>query len=446
MSLLDTSRNVRELALFAVERIERDTAYTDIVLSKLLGKNILDPKDRALLNQIVRGVVRMKLHLNWIVEQFLKNPNVPEKLKWLLWIAIYQIKYLDKVPDFAAVNECVNLTKKHVGQKWSKVANGVLRNYLRSFQSLSFPSIQNNPVEAISVIASHPRWLVKRWIDQLGVEETMLLCEHNNQVPGITVRVNKLLASEMDFEKLLRTSNVDFEAHSLDGFYRITNFPSNIKKDWLNTGKLSVQDQSAGLVGYLLDPQEGELILDVCAAPGGKSLHIAELCGNKATILALDIAQQRAKLIRRDVKRTHNSSVKVAVGNALALPVLKADKILLDAPCSGLGVLQKKPDIRWQRSANDIIDLTKLQLNLLRKVSDILRIGGTLVYSTCTVFPEENESIIKTFLKDNKNYKLVDLKSNKVINEYVVDDYFIRTWPHKHNMDGSFAAKLIRTA
>jgi 16S rRNA (cytosine967-C5)-methyltransferase len=441
----ETSRNVRELALFAIDRIESDAAFTDIVISQLLGKNILNPKDRALLNQIVRGVIRMKLHLNWIVNQFLKNPKVPENFRWLMWIAIYQIKFLDKIPDFAAVNESVNLSKKHVGFKWAKVANGVLRNYLRTFNQLKFPSIEENPVEGISVRTSHPRWMVKQWITQFGAEETLQLCTQNNKPPGITVRINKHLVSFLEFEKSLQESGIEFEPLLLDSYYRISNFPNEIKKDWLNTGKISVQDQSAGLVGYLLDPQEGELILDVCAAPGGKSIHAAELSENKATIFASDVSIARAQLIKKDVKRTNNKSVKVAVCNAEHLSIKQADKVLLDAPCSGLGVLQKKPDIRWRRKPDDIKKLTNIQKNLLKNISDKLKVGGALIYSTCTILCEENENVVENFLRDNQNFKLESIK-NKVLDPYVGNESYILTFPHKHNMDGSFAAKLVRMA
>ena len=435
----------RELALEAILRIETDSAYTDVVLTKLLDIYTLEPKDRALFNQLVRGIIRMKLHLDWMANQFLKNPDVPAEFRWILWLGFYQIKFLDKIPQFAAVNECVILAKKHLGAKWGGVANAILRNYLRNPDKVKYPSMEDNPVQAISILTSHPLWLVKRIVNQMGTDEALKFCTHNNQTPGVSVRVNTELMTTQKFEDYLKANNLEYQKSKIPNYFKLSRFSDDVKKQWLDKGAISVQDESAALVGYLVDPQPDELVCDVCGAPGGKSLHLAELSSGKATIFAGDVNPGRVKLIRNDVKRTNKGSIHLTAADAANFPVKMVDKILLDAPCSGLGVLQKKPDLRWQRISKDISDLSLLQKKLLNRVAQIVKPGGYLIYSTCTVLEEENEKVVESFLQQNKNFNLVEIPKNDILQDFIVEKYYIRTWPHLHKMDGSFAVKLLKT-
>lgn len=433
----------RALALEAIARIENDAAYTDIVLSQLLESHSLEQKDRALFNQLVRGIIRMKLHLDWMANQFLKNPDVPMEFRWILWLGFYQLKFLDKIPRFAAVNECVDLAKKELGPKWASVTNAVLRNYLRNPQKVKYPSLEKEVVQAISILTSHPQWLVKRFVEQMNSDEAFRFCTHNNQTPGVSVRVSPELKN--DFRIYLESKQLDFQESKIPNYFKLTRFTDNVKSEWLGKGLISVQDESAALVGHLVDPQPGELICDVCAAPGGKSLHMAELGRGKATILSGDINYGRVQLVGNDVKRTRRKSVNLIVADAANFPAKQADKVLLDAPCSGLGVLSKKPDLRWQRVSKDIKDLVLLQTKLLNRANDLVKTGGYVIYSTCTILKEENEKIVDSFLKQNRNFKLVEIPTNEILKDFIVEKYYIRTWPHLHDMDGSFAVKMLKT-
>lgn len=438
-----TKFDVRKAALVALERIEKEGAYTDLVLPAILDKYHISGRDARLLNEIVRGTVRMKLRLDWLLSHFIKK-KIPQPLQWILWIALYQIEYLDRVPDFAAVNSAVNLARTQLGAPWPGVANGILRSYLRERDRIKSPPFEKSPVDAITIETSHPAWLVKKLIKQIGADETLEFCRSNNSSPGISLRLN-LPALAQQFESALKETNTGYREQALPNYYLLENLAMQIRRDWLERGIVTVQDASAGLVAHLVDPQPDELILDLCAAPGGKSRHMNELSQGKSRIVAADIAPARVQLMKKGFSDSPNANLHAIVADAARIPVSQADKVLLDAPCSGLGVLRKKTDIRWRRSPDDIIELSELQVRLLTSAAAVVRPGGLLVYSTCTVLQEENETIIDKFLSQNPDFGLEKIPNTKIFRPYIHENYYIRTWPHRHKMDGSFAAMLRKS-
>lgn len=436
----------RFYAFKALQRIEQDQAYTDLVLSKLQEEVDLSAEDRALLNEIVRGTIRWKKRLDWIVDQLWqgKSKKLAPKIRWLLWIGLYQIDFLQRIPESAAVNEIVKIGRKIAGPSVAGILNGMLRSYLRQPQRIQFPDEREDPVLALAVRKSHPEWLIARWIDQFGFRAASQLCDANNTPPVLCVRPNRLKIKPEDFENLLLDKNVEFNKSIVPGFFRLYSFSWPTIQHWLDSGLISIQDESAGLPALVAEVQTGDTAFDLCAAPGGKSTHIAELTGDQATVISADINPARCRLVRQACKRLGLLSVSVIVADANDVPLKQADKIILDAPCSGLGVMRRKVDLRWRRKPEEIIELAALQKKLLQSAARQVRPGGILVYCTCTIEPEENEKVIQSFLEHNENFKLAPIENSNVAKTLIDEDGMIRTFPHLHQMDGSFVAKLVR--
>jgi len=438
------TQSVRDLAFTAIQRVEVDKAYTDIVLSHLFAKN-LSNRDKAFLSELVRGTIRWKKNLDWIVDQLLriKNKKVPEQLRWILWLGLYQIRFMSRVPNFAAVNESVALAKKYVGQKWAGVVNGVMRSFIRNPDSIKYPDMKSNPIKSLALRMSFPEWMIKRWISQLGIEETQQLCEAFNKAPSLSIRINSLRTNANKFESLLDQRKIEYKKSIVQDFYLLKKIPFSFQTQLLDEGLITIQDESAGLPSLLLDPKPDEVIFDLCAAPGGKSFHAAELAGDGAKIVSGDINVSRIDLLKKTKMRLGNHSVQLIAADAEHFPAKSADKVLLDAPCSGLGAMRKKPDLRWRKSEEGIKELAFLQRRLLNRAARLVKNGGSLVYSTCTIGPEENENIVNEFLNNNSNFEILPTV-NRHVPQLVSSGQFIRTWPHRHNMDGSFAAIMVK--
>lgn len=437
-------KSPRALVNTAIARIEGDDAFTDIVLSHILESSGLDERDRAFISEIVRGTIRWKKRLDWIVDQLFsgKKNKMPHEVRWLLWQALYQIEFTN-VPPFAAVNETINLARAQKQHRWTGVMNGILRSFLRAPHAITFPDKGKNPVEYIAVTQSHPEWLVQRWMDQLGVASTEALCRSNNLAPELSVRVNQLNISLTDFERELSEQHTGFEKSNVPGFYRIQSIGFDVRSKLLSDGKMTIQDQSAGLAGLLVSPQPGHIVADLCAAPGGKSTHLAELMKNSGMVLSGDLNPRRANLVKQAADRLGLKNVFPIAADAHHFPLKTADVVMLDAPCSGLGVLRKKPDVRWKKNPQDVENLQVLQRSLLQKAATLVRENGTLIYSTCTLDPHENENVVTWFLDENSEFQRAEI-GDIIPKEFITDQGFLRTWPHVHHMDGSFAAKLIK--
>jgi 16S rRNA (cytosine967-C5)-methyltransferase len=437
---------VRGVAVKILNRIDRTDAYLDKLLDYELRNSELSGQDKALLFEIVHGVLRWLNKIDWILNGFYKGafskciPNVKNALR----VALYQILFLDKIPDYAAVNEAVEFIKKLQGQKPADQANAVLRNIIRNKEGIRFPDPEEDIVGYFSTFYSHPTWLVKRWLNFFGKEQTEQLLVANNEKPSLILRVNTSKVSIGNFKELLNSVNLKFtDGKFIPEFIRMKTLSNIAEWEYFDKGYFSIQDESTGLPCLLLNVKPGQRVLDLCAAPGGKTAYLSNLMNNTGEIIAIDRYESRLKILDKNLKRLGATNIKLVEGNALDYTDNNFDSILLDAPCSGLGTLSKKPDIKWKRDLSDVRNLSKLQYDLLKKAASLVKSGGSIVYSTCTIEPEENFEIIKKFLSDNNNFKLET--ANEYLPEQLVDSNgCVQTYPHIHQIDGSFAARLVR--
>jgi len=447
LSGMNLYQGVRGHAVKILNRVDRTDAYLDKLLEIELKNSNLSGIDKALLFEIVHGVMRWMGRLDWILNGFYKGqfskcvPNVKNALR----VALYQILFLDKVPDYAAVNEAVEFVKKLQGQKYADLANAVLRNIIRSKESIRYPNPDEDLVAYLSAYYSHPTWMVKRWLKRFGREETEKLLIANNSKPVMALRVNNIVTNKEELKSLLDSVELKYtESKILPEFIRLNNLTNITDWEYFQKGYFSVQDESTGLPVKLLDVKPGMRVLDLCSAPGGKTAFIADLMNNQGEIIALDRFDSRLKILEKNLSRLKVTNVKTIPIDALEYnDEIGFDRVLIDAPCSGLGTLTKKPDLKWKKDLGDIRKIVNIQYDLLKKGASMLKVGGALVYSTCTIEPEENIEIIKRFISENTNFKLVDA-SEMFSKELVDENGCIQTYSHIHGVDGSFAAKLIR--
>ncbi|RCK74037.1 MAG: Ribosomal RNA small subunit methyltransferase B [Ignavibacteriae bacterium] len=438
----------RGLAIKILNRIDRTDAYLDKLLDYEFKHKELSDLDKGLLSELVHGVVRWKNRLDWVLNGFYHGTftKVETNLKNALRVAVYQILFLDKIPHFAAVNEAVEFVKRVNGEKAANLVNAVLRNIIRNITEIKYPDPDVDQVHYLSVYYSHPPWLVKRWLSRYGFEETKQLLIANNQIPDISIRINKLKIEPASFLKLLDEVTVPYSGSKyIDYFIRVKNLNKLIENKYFENGYFSIQDESAALPSILLDPKPGETIIDLCASPGGKSTHMAELMQNKGKIIAVDKYSHKLNLLKKNFIRLGIEIIEPVTGDATDISLEPADKVLLDVPCSGLGVLRKKPDVKWKRDLKDILNLSEYQLRILSNAAGLVKTGGVIVYSTCTTEPEENIDVVRKFLEQNANFKL-ESAENFVNSAFLNSFGCVETIPHKHDIDGSFAARLLKTS
>jgi 16S rRNA (cytosine967-C5)-methyltransferase len=435
--------NARSKIIEILSKVEIKQAYTD----KLLEKDLIEfeDNDRRFITEVVNGVLRWRLRLDWYLNQLYlgQYEDLITDVKNNLRASIYQLIYLDKIPPYAVLYEAVEIAKSKFNQKTANLVNAILRNFLRQYKKFEFLETQLEILDKLAFRYSHPKWLIQRWIEYFGVDEVRLLCEANNSRPRLSVRINQHLAQEDILFKKLNENQIKYEIHSdFPNFIWIDNFQEFRKLDVINQGWVSVQDVSTGIPVVLLDPQPGELILDMCAAPGGKSGFIADKMAGQGKLFALDRHASRLHLLVQNMERLKYTNYYALTADALVPPIRQQfDKIIIDAPCSGFGVLRKRVDLKWKRTEQDIKNMKNLQLNLLETAANLLREGGEIVYCTCTIEPEENELNINQFLEKHSEFEPVDLRE-KLPSPYIADFYYIKTFPHKHQMDGSFAVVL----
>jgi 16S rRNA (cytosine967-C5)-methyltransferase len=437
---------VRGSAIKILNRIDRTDAYLEKLLDNELKSGEFTGADKSLLYEIVHGVIRWQGRIDWILNGFYKGQysKIIPTIKNALRIAIYQILFLDRVPDYAAVNEAVEFIKKIHGQKAADLTNAVLRSIIRSKNAIRFPNPEEDLVGYYSAYYSHPAWLVKRWINRYGKENAEALLISNNEKPSLTLKVNPLVISANDFKKLLVSVNLKFtQGRFLPEYFKLKGMTNITDWEYYAKGSFAIQDESAGLSCTLLDPKPGMKVLDLCAAPGGKSAFLAGMMNNTGEITAIDRYESRLKILEKNLERLKIKNVKTVAADAFEYNEKGYDRILVDAPCSGLGTLSKKPDIKWKKEYSDIKKLNELQYSLLKQASTLLNPGGVLVYSTCTIEPDENFDIIKKFLAESPDFALEKAPAS-FLPELLDENGCIQTLPHIHKTDGAFAAKLVR--
>ncbi len=441
-------KNCRQFAYLALLEIYQKGAYTDISLNKILTENQINLVDKGLICELVYGIVRRQRTLDHLITQFSKKTaqKQPLSLRIILQIGFYQLRYLNQVPPSAAVNTSVDLAKINQLGKLSGVVNGILREYIRKSELNDPLILPNNDVAKLGILTSFPDWIIQNFLTQIRPDETEKLCHWFNQTPTIDLRVNILKTTLDDLEKQFLEQNIKVERiNNLPQALRLSQASGNIEKfPGFTAGWFTVQDASAQLVTHFLDPQPEEVIIDACAAPGGKTTHIAELIGDHGEIYACDVYPKRLQKVQENCDRLSLKSVKIQSGDSRKLPQFNSlgDRVLLDVPCSGLGTLHKRPDIRWRQTQEKIQEIAQLQQELLENSANWVKKGGILVYATCTINKAENEAIIEQFLAKNPDWEIEPPSFKFPYVNLVESEKWLKIWPHKYNMDGFFMVKL----
>ncbi|NEU75181.1 16S rRNA (cytosine(967)-C(5))-methyltransferase [Hassallia byssoidea VB512170] len=499
--------NPRQLAFIALREVHKG-AYADVALDRVLQKVKLSDasggllyetlrerqrqyneelSDRRLVTDLVYGCTRRQRTLDAIIDQLgkKKSHQQPAYLRTILHLGLYQLRYLERIPPSAAVNTTVQLAKENGFSGLTGFVNGLLREYIRrgegegerggeggrrqgaggrgqgefispspsspsSLPSPHFPlQLPENPVERLGILHSFPDWIIEVWLKQFGFAETEKLCEWMNQTPVIDLRVNLLRASVDEVETALqlkgvlvkRVSHLPQALRLIGSTGAIQNLPGFSEGWW------TVQDSSAQLVSHLLDPQPGEVIIDACAAPGGKTTHIAELMQDKGTIWAGDRTTSRLRKLKENAQRLNLHSIQIYTGDSRNQPQFKniGDRVLLDAPCSGLGTLHRHADARWRQTPESVQELSALQKELIAHTSTFVKTNGILVYATCTLHPAENEDVIESFLASHSNWQIEPPDVDSPAATYSTPQGWIKVLPHKQEMDGFFMVRLRKT-
>ncbi|EGT5617549.1 16S rRNA (cytosine(967)-C(5))-methyltransferase RsmB [Clostridium perfringens] len=435
--------NARKIIVEILDNVLLNGAYSNIEINKQFASNNIDPKDKGLITEVVYGTIKYKKMIDIILSSFVADiGKIDESVVNILRSAIYQMKFLDRVPPYAIVNEAVNLTKE-TAPNLAKFVNGVLRNYLRNENKNFKVGLRNN--EALCYDFSFDRWMIEMFIKQYGKEDALRILRGLNTVPYVTVRVNTCKADYDEVYERLEEEGYDIEEGAFSPEAIIIKKGSAIEKNKLyQEGLITVQDESAMLVAPLFDLKGDEQVMDLCSAPGTKATHIGELMMNKGKVVAFDIHDHKLALIKENIDRLGLTNVEVELGDATKINskyINWADRILLDVPCSGLGIIRKKPEIKWNKKNNDLTEVVKVQKEILKNAWNYLREGGELVYSTCTLNKKENEEVIDWFVERNSDCEVEKVFLGKADNVVYNDNGSVTILPNKY-MDGFFIAKL----
>jgi 16S rRNA (cytosine967-C5)-methyltransferase len=441
----------RSLAVDILNRIDEAGLFAEPLLDQALsGSRLTNIHDRHLLTEIVYGTLRKRGRIDGIIARFYKGDmaDMETGVKNILRTAVYQILFTDRIPPFAIVNEAVKIAKiSH--QVSSGLVNAILRNIIRRQENITDPDFSKNPAAHISQIHSHPLWLVERWLKQFGPEETLAICRANNDIPPLSVRINRLKTTREQIMADLGQSVFETRktAFSPDGLILSGGAVPLRETPNYREGHLQIQDEASQLITCLVDPKPGMTVLDACAGAGIKASHLAERMQNRGRILALDRSGQKLKALRANMKRLGITIVETSIQDVSedpddALPGA-VDRVLVDVPCSGLGTLRRNPEIKWRIRPADIDDFSSLQKKLLDQAARCLKRGGILVYSTCTITPEENEAVIWDFLSRSGDFHLEN-PPDLVPASMVTGEGFFKTRPDLHTTDGFFGAILRR--
>ncbi|MGK7945579.1 MAG: 16S rRNA (cytosine(967)-C(5))-methyltransferase [Microcystaceae cyanobacterium] len=441
--------NARQVAFNILQTVDQQQTYTDIALDRGLQKTSLTRQDRGFVTELVYGIVRRQRSLDTLIDQLAQKPSdqQPPKLRYILHIGLYQLRYLTQVPPSAAVNTSVELGKNNGLKGLSGVINGILRKYIRLTEQDSDPlQLPSDLIQRLGILYSFPDWLIQLWVNELGEKETESLCQWFNQVPTIDLRINPLKISLNTVKEAFDQQNIAYtEMADFPQALRLTGSQRQIQQlPYFQEGGWTVQEISAQLVGYLLDPQPNEVIVDACAAPGGKTTHLAELMQDQGVIWGCDRYPSRLKKIQHNIERLQLNSIRLQAGDSRNYPQFRdqCDRVLLDVPCSGLGTLHRHPDIRWRQNPDKIAQLTQLQEELLTEAATWVKTEGVLVYATCTLNQSENEDIVQNFLKNHPEWRIELPDAKFPLFSQFSQEGWLKIWPHHQQMDGFFMVKL----
>lgn len=454
--------SAREAALQVLTSVEQEGAYSNLLLNGVLQKSGLTGPDAGLTTELVYGTIARLNTIDYYLEKFVTK-GLGKLAPWvrnLLRLSFYQIYYLDRIPPHAAVNEAVNIAKRRGHQGISGMVNGVLRNVLRRKDELVLPT-DLPAVQRIALEHSHPEWLVARWVEQYGEAAAEEICRSNNEPPSVSVRANLSRVSRAELLGSMIQDGLDASASPLSPAGIVVRGGGNMAlTSWYREGLLSIQDESSMLVGEAVDPEPGMKVLDCCAAPGGKTCHMAELMEGTGSgeVIANDIHPHKAKLIADQAVRLGLHKVSTLSCDAAKLadrfPQESFDRILLDAPCSGFGVIRRKPDLKWSKRPEDVTDIAKLQRELLDAVCGLLKPGGLLVYSTCTIEPAENGDQVRGFLAEHPEFSLASVQAGDMLASRGAaevptmaadrESAGLQLLPQDAHSDGFYIARLVK--
>lgn len=443
--------SAREIALQVLMAVEEKGAYANLALNKILNKYRPGKLDRAFATELAYGTLRSLNTLDWVLDQFIRQSlsSQTPAVRNILRMGVYQLLFMDRVPPSAACNEGAEMARKYAHAGAVKFVNGVLRNVSRRNKEIKFPRLEEHPAEHISLRYSHPLWMVERWLTEFGLEDTMALCRANNKPAPNTIRTNTLkitragLAKRLKSEGLVVTETIYApEGLNIEGFLSVGSM------DAFKEGLFQVQDESSMLAARAIMPEPGSYVIDACSAPGGKATHIAQLMENRGRILAVDIHSHKFALIKENSSRLGITIIDGLVKDSAELPEEYynwAGFVLVDAPCSGLGVLRRRPDARWRKDPASIPAMVELQSGILEGASRCVKEGGVMVYSTCTITREENLGQVEGFLSRHPEFELEDLTSFLPLELDFAGTLargYLQILPHRHRMDGFFIARM----
>jgi len=446
--------NPRETAFDIILKVLEEGAYTNLETYKKYKASSYSDLDKRFILEIAYGTVKHWNTIDWILEKFVSKPLEKQEpqIRNILRMGVYQLLYMDRVPPSAACNESVKLAKKFGHEGVAKFVNGVLRNVSRKYRTIEevdFPDLNFRPISHISLKYSHPEWMVERWIKRFGVEDTIKLCKFNNLPPKHSIRVNTHRITIEEFKKILVSRKISFSPSKICPESLIIEEYGKLENEEELQNFYIPQIEASALIGHIVSPKPGQSILDACAAPGLKTTHLAQLIQDKGEIIALDIHKHRVELIKRNCERLGFSCVKAYLLDARrAQQEVKKrfDLILVDAPCSGTGVLNLRADARWRKSVKEIMEMKRLQQEITEGVIALLKPGASLIYSTCSLEPEENQQVIITILERHPELKRENLTSFLPCKSFVGPDALsLQLLPHVHGTEGFFAVRFTKT-
>ncbi|MCF7801371.1 MAG: 16S rRNA (cytosine(967)-C(5))-methyltransferase RsmB [Candidatus Marinimicrobia bacterium] len=433
----------RLLTFRILTKWQRSDRYIDRILQYELNRSSLESQGRNWVTEVVLGTTRHQLHLDFLIQRVFKGnyKKAQMEIKSLLRMGCYQLRFME-TPTYAAVNEMVALTKVVKLTKASGLVNAVLRKVaaLDLGQALDDAGVQGT--RRLSIEMSHPEWLLDRWIQRLDEAAVRARCDYNNTAPKSWIRYNALKVDRETWESFLSDLGMAWQRHQqFPDFYEVAHAGALFQSKANHDGWFTVQDVAAGLAPRVLAPQSNDTVLDLCAAPGGKSTYLVELAGGEAQVIAYDTAQVRLEQMELNFKRLGHPGLEAVAGDVTKIPLPKADKILLDVPCSGTGVLNRRADLRWHRRPEDIQDLVDIQRQMLENAWRSLKPGGTLVYSTCTLEPEENWEQIRSFLEREPSAD-IEPSNDEQLQPFIDKNGAIVTLPERDRMDGMYVVRL----
>ncbi len=433
--------NVRDAALSILLAVDKNQAYSNLLLNETIKRHKIEAKDRALLTELTYGTLQHKMTLDYYLEPFIRG-SIDHWVRWLLRISLYQMQYLTRIPAHAAVNEAVEIAKRRGHRGIASTVNGILRSVLRQ----GVPSINDieNPIERLAIETSHPIWLVQRFVNNYGLEVATGMLHENNVPPIQTVRVNTTKVTvEQAVAELEEEGLTAKQSDVIPECLHVTN-GQPARTNAFKEGHITIQDESSMIPANVLKPSPGMRVLDMCAAPGGKTTHLAEIMKNEGSILATDLHPHKLDLIDHNTERLGLDIIETApIDGRKAPEFLQAesyDAILVDAPCSGLGVMRRKPDIKYTKREEDLENLQTIQLALLDAATKVLKVKGKLVYSTCTVDKQENEGTVNAFLAAHPEMEAIQLESLPTKLAEKQANGMLQVFPQDFGSDGFFVA------